>query len=444
MTDRRPYLSVVATARNDDHGGNPLYRTQLFINGLIAQCDRHRLHAELILVEWNPPADRPRLADVLTWPDSEWCDVRIIEVPHALHSTLEHSERLPLYQMIGKNVGIRRARGEFVLATNIDILFSDELMRLIAARGLDPALVYRVDRIDVPAEIDPTWSMDEQLAFCRKRAIRANYYDSTVDLITGKKYRIYKDVPVLLRVLPHGLTARTHLVRYLLWRVYAFFYWIVAGFNNPRQVPARAKRRLRRLLAVTSGEPSAVGNALAGASRKRAFLRLPTLAVHAFRLAFEEARRRSNEFLAAVEWEKSRIRLHTNASGDFTMMSIPAWIAAGGYAEFEMYSMHIDGLVLYQAHYAGVRERRLKHAVYHIEHGGGFKPESKDLTERLERAAIPQISNDQLMTWIYDMYKTKKPIAFNEDDWGFAGEPLPETRPSRDQAVATHAQTEVA
>jgi hypothetical protein len=445
MTNRPPYLSIVATARNDDHGGNPLYRTQLFINGLIAQCDRHRLPAELILVEWNPPADRPRLADVLTWPDSDWCDVRIIEVPHELHSTLEHSDRLPLYQMIGKNVGIRRARGEFVLATNIDILFSDELMKLIATRGLDPALVYRVDRIDVPAEIDPSWSMDEQLAFCRKRAIRANYYDSTVDLLTGKKYRIYKDIPFVLRVLPESWIARTHLARYLLWRVYAFFYWILAGFNDPRQVPVRAKRRLRRLLAAASGDAAGVDAAIAAADvRRSAILRLPLLAVRVAQLTMADARRRSADFMEAVEWEKSRLRLHTNASGDFTLMSVEAWVAAGGYAEFEMYSMHIDGLVLYQAHYAGIRERRLRHAVYHIEHGGGFKPESKDLTERLERAAIPQISNEQLMTWIYDMYKTKKPIAFNEDDWGFAGETLPETRPSRDQAVATHAQTEVA
>jgi hypothetical protein len=154
-----------------------------------------------------------------------------------------------------------------------------------------------------------------------------------------------------------------------------------------------------------------------------------------------DGRRRSREFLAAAEWEKSRIRLHTNASGDFTMMAKSAWERAGGYAEFEMYSMHIDGLVLYQAHYAGVREQRLKAPVYHIEHGGGFKPESKDLTERLERAAIPQISNDQLMTWIYEMYKTKKPIAFNDDDWGFTGIDLPESSPPREPVA--YAKTEV-
>jgi hypothetical protein len=436
MAERAPYLSVVATARNDDHGGNPLYRTQLFVNGLIAQCDRYEVPAELVLVEWNPPADRPRLAEVLNWPASEWCDVRIVEVPHDLHSTLEHSDRLPLFQMIGKNVGIRRARGEYVLATNIDIHFSNELMELVASRTLDPSRVYRVDRVDVPAEIDPDWSMEEQLEFCRRRAIRVNKYDMTVDLLTGRKYRIYKDVPFILRALPQSLIARTHLARYLLWRVYAFVYWIVAGLNDPKQVPDRVKRRLRRLAVLVAGDADVASGTVAAATARHTLWRLPWLAVQIGRVAVHDIRRRSRDFLAAVEWEKSRLRLHTNASGDFTMMSKDAWMRTGGYAEFEMYSMHIDGLALYQARYAGILEHRLPHAVYHIEHGGGFKPESRDLTERLEQAAIPQISNDQLMTWIYEMYKTNRPIPFNDDDWGFAGETLPETSPPRVRADA--------
>ena len=48
-------------------------------------------------------------------------------MPSELHARYPHGDALPLYQMIAKNVGIRRARGQFVLATNIDILFSNEL-----------------------------------------------------------------------------------------------------------------------------------------------------------------------------------------------------------------------------------------------------------------------------------------------------------------------------
>jgi hypothetical protein len=95
-----------------------------------------------------------------------------------------------------------------------------------------------------------------------------------------------------------------------------------------------------------------------------------------------------------------------------------------------MYSMHIDGLLLYQAHYAGIRERFAPHRVYHMEHEGGFKPDtegSQRLTDRLARDAIPQISNHQLMDWICEMYKGKSPLDLNRDDWGFFHEQLAET-----------------
>jgi len=439
-----PYLSVVATARNDDHGGNPLYRMQLFVNGLIAQCDRHRLPAELVLVEWNPPADRPRLAEVLEWPESEgWCDVRIVEVPHELHMRLEHADRLPLFQMIGKNVGIRRARGTFVLATNIDILFSDQLMAFLAQRELDPERVYRVDRVDVPAEIGPEWPMDEQLLFCREHAIRVNYYDSTLDLRTGERYRIYRDVPVVLRVLPPSLQVHTQLARYIAWRIYAFFYWIWCGLKEPRLVPIRLKRRFRRMLAAGLPERQATAAAAVPVVPVRLAAQLPGTLVRMMRALSRDLHARGRAFMRDLEWEKARIRLHTNASGDFTLMSKEAWLRSRGYAELEMYSMHIDGLQLYRAHYCGLREKRLREPVYHIEHGGGFQPGSRALDERLERDAIPQITNEQLMAWIYEMYVTKQPVTFNTPDWGFADESLTETTPLTRQLIAqTH--TEVA
>src|SRR5262245_66531092 len=99
--EAQPYLSVVVTSRNDDHGGSMLRRMQTFVNALIAQCKRFELPAELIVVEWNPPADKPPLADALQWPaDPSPCDVRFVEVPEELHRRFGHSEALPLFQMI--------------------------------------------------------------------------------------------------------------------------------------------------------------------------------------------------------------------------------------------------------------------------------------------------------------------------------------------------------
>ncbi len=182
MNGGPPYLSVVVVARNDDHGGGLLGRMQAFVNACIAQCERHRLPAELIIVEWNPPPDRPRLAEALRWPEvRNYCEVRILEVSPAIHARYRHGAALPLYQMIGKNVGIRRARGRFVLATNIDILFSDELMEFLARQELDAARMYRIDRHDVLGGV-PEDGIDGQLAYCQANLIRVNARDGTFRL----------------------------------------------------------------------------------------------------------------------------------------------------------------------------------------------------------------------------------------------------------------------
>jgi hypothetical protein len=186
MEPADPYLSVIVTSRNDDHGGTLLRRMQAFTNCLLAQCRRHGLSAELIVVEWNPPADRPPLAHALRWPDRPWpCSVRFIQVPPALHARYPHAAALPLFQMIAKNVGLRRARGRYLLATNIDILFSDELCRFLARRELRPGLMYRIDRLDVAGDVPVDAPVPEQLAYCRAHHLRNNALLGTIRLTPG-------------------------------------------------------------------------------------------------------------------------------------------------------------------------------------------------------------------------------------------------------------------
>jgi hypothetical protein len=171
----KPYLSVVAASRNDDHGGDPLTRTQIFINSFTRQCEKYRLAAELIIIDWNPVVDRPGLAAVLSvLSETEYCRTRVITVPAALHDRLKYSDKLPFFQMIAKNVGIRRAQGNFILATNIDIIFSDELIRFIAKQKLEPKKLYRVDRYDIKSGISQELTLDETLEYAWANPIRAN------------------------------------------------------------------------------------------------------------------------------------------------------------------------------------------------------------------------------------------------------------------------------
>jgi hypothetical protein len=489
-----PYLSVVVTARNDDHGGDPLYRMQTFIDSLLQQCERHELDAELIIVEWNPPEDRPSLADALHWPtEGSRCAVRIIDVPFDVHMRLEHARTLPLFQMIAKNVGIRRARGAFVLATNIDVLFDDALIRRIASKRLRPGMLYRVDRYDVPASIDA--DPREWLDWCKRSVIRVHTGRGSVDTRTGEFYPIgnqsrtgralriaigrrprtllaLRDVQAVLderterlfgggfarhpprpasefdsraEQLLDSLSERLWDAEYFLrdlvyqmrlgiswigdavWLARRFLYWFWCGIREPRLVPGRVRRRLARSGARLATKARAVRNTSQlsrPVRREEKPNTLPTL----------------RGWLAAWHLRRSMPTLRTNACGDFTLMAREDWDSLRAYPELERFSMHIDGLLLFQAYYGGVRERLLPYPIFHLEHGSGFRPDTSSVLEleaRLERDEISQITNTEFVDWVAEMRSSGGPLPFNDENWGFEGEQLSENDPMRMTAATS-------
>ena len=167
--ENQPYLSIVVTTRNDNHGGDLLARTQCFLNGIYHQAKKFNLALELIIVEWNPPEDKPLLKDVLSRPSgNDLVSLRYIIVPKKIHDTFRFAKQIPLYQMIAKNVGIRRAKGEFVLCTNIDLLFSDDCFQLLAEKKLEHNAFYRANRCDIPKDVLDIKSIEEQLEYAEK------------------------------------------------------------------------------------------------------------------------------------------------------------------------------------------------------------------------------------------------------------------------------------
>jgi hypothetical protein len=167
------YLSIIAASRNDDHGSDLINRTSAFVNSIYYQAKKWKMPVELIIVEWNPPDERAPLSEVLPKPQSNTPVIlRFIVVPKEIHSQYIHSSNIPLYQMIAKNVGIRRAIGKFILCTNVDIIFSDECFEFISQEKLSEGNYYRAIRADVPKEVLSVQKNDEQLVFCKKNAFK--------------------------------------------------------------------------------------------------------------------------------------------------------------------------------------------------------------------------------------------------------------------------------
>jgi len=159
----RPYLSIVITGRNDNFGGDfnqRLIRTLAFNDRLLAGAG---VPYEIVFVEWRPIAGQPRLGDELRRLLPQ-IDERLttIDVDTRYHDAFSQNPRLEFHEFIAKNVGIRRASGSYILATNTDIHLSRPIIALLARRELRPMILYRATRVDLKTGID-TSQLDEDV-----------------------------------------------------------------------------------------------------------------------------------------------------------------------------------------------------------------------------------------------------------------------------------------
>jgi hypothetical protein len=167
----RVRLSIVVTGRNDDYGGFFLDRFRNCIDSIPEDF-------EIIVVEWNPPADAPTFSEI------DWLVDRatIYTVSPEIHQTFPNHDRMSFYEFIAKNAGIRRATGEWVLSTNSDIIFSREMCERLRNGDLNEACFYRADRRDIPSgvgmweghqrvHIPTNLPLDLRLDFC-ERSVR--------------------------------------------------------------------------------------------------------------------------------------------------------------------------------------------------------------------------------------------------------------------------------
>lgn len=200
---------MVVVARNDNYGGDFNARFEVFARSTVELCRKYGLRSELIVVEWNPPAGRPRMREAIDWrvaPDDP-CRVRIIEVPPALHSALSNPARLQLFEYVGKNVGIRRARAPWVLATNPDVIWSDRLAAFLANGSLASRRFYRIDRRDVRTPLPSEAGAKEIERYCRRNVTRV--HAAWGSYVPGEAWRdvrrqIYRFMMVA-KALPSGL-----------------------------------------------------------------------------------------------------------------------------------------------------------------------------------------------------------------------------------------------
>jgi len=483
-TSHAPYLSVVVTARNDNHGGNMLARMRAMLDSWVSQAEQFGIESEILVVEWNPPEDRPRLREIFGQSfRSEICEVRFVEVPHHLHALFGNSTAIPLHQMIAKNVGIRRARGEYVLATNIDIVCSSDLMKFFGQRSLTPRTLYRMDRHDISSNLPESATTTELLHFCETHLLRVFAREGDFrlssdgtrmlddeDIVTsasgvrfgkgwfsvesslGERYRWLESeaelivdqtgsgVQNLVISAEIGPSAGSDQVRLDItdesdWliatgevRGRCLLNVDLARANSPRHLflrtygkglPLSSHPRIvnLRIFAIKAGAAGQTAR-LAEETRPGKIEMIQTGPAFDWNSSFSSASPHAHEM-------KTSAYLHTNAAGDFTLLSRDDWFALRGYAELPIWPMHIDLLLCYAAHHSGIRESILHEPMraYHVEHssGAGWTPEGEALrAKRIKAKAIRELRYEYAAHLVDLMRKYNAPVTFNRSNWGLA------------------------
>jgi hypothetical protein len=149
-----PDVSFIHFGRNDDYVPGIVDKLAHSIEVLSQQIAARRMRAEILVVDWNPPADRPPLCDVLqsAISDAHGVPITAITVPRERHADVPASDVSPVSVPIAVNVALRRARGRFCVVRASDVYYCDALMDVLASGDLDPSCVYRCLRRDI--EID--------------------------------------------------------------------------------------------------------------------------------------------------------------------------------------------------------------------------------------------------------------------------------------------------
>lgn len=137
-----PYLSIVLGI-----GGNVtedlLDRLNNALCKLIALGADRETAQEIVIVEWNvsKPIDYD---DVI--PTGKF-EVRVIHTGD-LHRDVPNPHGFRYFEWFPKNIGLRRAKGEFLLSSNPDDLWSEPLAQFLSQRRLERGHFYRVNRHD--------------------------------------------------------------------------------------------------------------------------------------------------------------------------------------------------------------------------------------------------------------------------------------------------------
>ena len=186
-----PYLSIVLVGRNDNYGGDFNFRLINCLSWAIRHLELNQIDSEIIFVNYNFLEDKEDIIDIMDVPDNlRFVRVRVIYVPQMIHSKYVNPDirrTVPVFEYIAKNIGIRRAKGQYILAANPDILIHPKIFQYIGKKLLKKSRYYRCDRCDYHKfDINIHDQASNILQRVQKQIFRYFLRGNTIDITDGK------------------------------------------------------------------------------------------------------------------------------------------------------------------------------------------------------------------------------------------------------------------
>ncbi len=150
-----PKLSFIVTGRNDSYDGN--------FNERLAIAYRRNIksfpNAEFIFVEWNSYPDRPLVSTKLQNIFNNRIKYYVVHPKyHKYYCSIDGFLEYP-----PKNIGVRRATGDYICCTNSDIIFCPDLVHNLNKKRLEEDVLYRAARIDIsPDYLNVTFPLPKE------------------------------------------------------------------------------------------------------------------------------------------------------------------------------------------------------------------------------------------------------------------------------------------
>ncbi len=128
-------ISVIVMAKNDDYGGHLIHRAKHVLTNLINEFD------EVIYVDWKSEG-KPLHEEFIDELESTGKLTCYTVTQEDINEVMPQYSNYSIVDVVGRNIGIRRAKNDWVLVTNIDIIlknfdtseFKDDVLYTAARR----------------------------------------------------------------------------------------------------------------------------------------------------------------------------------------------------------------------------------------------------------------------------------------------------------------------